>query len=103
RFAFVLRFLMRDWRAGELRLLVAAVTLAVGTVTGISLFVDRLSGALQSESATYLAADRVIASSHPIPDEFESAAKRFGLETARTLTFQSMVFAGERNQLVAVK
>ena len=94
---------MRDWRAGELRLLVAAVLLAVGTVTGISLFVDRLSGALQAESATYLAADRVISSSHAIPDEFEAAAKRLGLETARTLTFQSMVFAGDRNQLVAVK
>jgi putative ABC transport system permease protein len=77
--------------------------LAVGTVTGISLFVDRLSHALLSESATYLAADRVIASSRPIPDEFETAAQRLGLTTVRTLVFPSMVFAGERNQLVSVK
>ena len=90
RFTFVLRFLIRDWRAGELRLLVMAVLLAVGTVTGISLFVDRLSGALLAESATYLAADRVIASTHTIPDEFESAALRVGLTTARTMTFASV-------------
>ena len=103
RVQLVVRFLLREWRAGELRLLVAAVLLAVGTVTGISLFVDRLSGALLSESATYLAADRVIASSRAIPDEFETAAHQHGLATARTMTFPSMVFAGERNQLVSVK
>jgi putative ABC transport system permease protein len=103
RSGLVLRFLMREWRSGELGLLVSAVVLAVGTVTGISLFVDRLSHALLSESATYLAADRVIASSRPIPDEFVTAAQRLGLTTVRTLVFPSMVFAGERNQLVSVK
>ena len=103
RFGLVLRFLMRDWRAGELRLLTSAVLLAVGTVTGISLFVDRLTGALLSESATYLAADRLIVSTHAIPDEFAEAAARLGLETTHTMTFPSMVFAGDRNQLVSVK
>jgi len=98
-----MRFLLREWRSGELRLLVAAVLLAVGTVTGISLFVDRLSAALLSESSTYLAADRVVASSRVIPDAFEAAAKARGLATARTMTFPSMVFSGERNQLVSVK
>ncbi|MCX7065200.1 MAG: ABC transporter permease, partial [Proteobacteria bacterium] len=102
RFGLVLRFLMRDWRAGELRLLTSAVLLAVGTVTGISLFVDRLTGALLSESATYLAADRLIVSTHAIPDEFAEAAARLGLETTHTMTFPSMVFAGDRNQLVSV-
>jgi putative ABC transport system permease protein len=56
-----------------------------------------------SESSTYLAADRVVASSRPIPDEFEAAAKAARPATARTMTFPSMVFAGERNQLVSVK
>ncbi|HET6472409.1 MAG TPA: FtsX-like permease family protein [Pseudomonadales bacterium] len=97
------RFLMREWRAGELRLLAVAVLLAVGTVTGISLFVDRLGRALLSESSTYLAADRVVASSRPIPEDFDAAARRLGLATTRTMTFPSMVFAGERNQLVSVK
>src|SRR5262245_34290078 len=101
--ALVPRFLMREWRAGELRLLVVAVLLAVGTVSGISLFVDRLSRALLSESATYLAADRVIASSRPIPETFATSAQQRGLAAARTMVFPSMVFSAQRNQLVSVK
>jgi putative ABC transport system permease protein len=103
RASLVLKFALRDWRAGELRLLVAAVVLAVGTVTGISLFVDRLSGALLSESATYLAADRVVASTQAAPEAFVDAATRLGLDTARTMTFPSMVFADDRHALVSVK
>jgi putative ABC transport system permease protein len=103
RASLILKFALRDWRSGELHLLVSAILLAVGTVSGISLFVDRLSGALLSESATYLAADRVIASTQPTPDAFADTAARLGLSTAHTMTFPSMVFALDRNQLVSVK
>ena len=36
------RTLWRDWRAGELRLLVLAVTLAVAALTAVGFFADRL-------------------------------------------------------------
>ena len=58
--SLVLRLTARDWRAGELRLLLAALLVAVGTVSAISLFVDRLHRALLAESATFLAADAAI-------------------------------------------
>ena len=94
----------RDWRSGELGLLLAALLVAIGTVTAISLFVDRLHQALLLESANFLAADRYIGGSRPIPDEFRRAAEQRGLDAADVLSFPSMVFAGdERNQLVAVK
>ena len=64
-----LRLLWRDWRAGELTLLLASLVIAVGTVTTITLFVDRLQQALLAESATFLAADRVIQSTDTIDDE----------------------------------
>ncbi|NJN50496.1 MAG: hypothetical protein HC809_00555 [Gammaproteobacteria bacterium] len=103
RLALVLRLLARDWRGGELTLLIIALLVAVGTVSAISLTVDRLGRALVSESSNFLAADRLIASSREIPESFEITARTLGVDTARTLTFASMVYAGERNQLVSVK
>jgi putative ABC transport system permease protein len=102
--ALVLRLAWRDWRSGELGLLLAALLVAVGSVSAVGLLVDRLQQALLSESAEFLGADRYIASSAPIPDAFRTRALEFGLEISDTLSFPSMVFAGdERNQLVAVK
>nr|BAH89730.1 ABC-type transport system, permease component [uncultured bacterium] len=101
---FILRLAWRDWRGGELGLLVIALMVAVGTVTAVSLFVDRLHQALLKESATFLAADRYIGSSAEIPDAFRETARSLGLETADTLSFPSMVFTGDdRNSLVSVK
>jgi len=102
--AMVLRLAWRDWRGGELGLLVIALMVAVSTVTAVSLFVDRLQQALLNESSTFLAADRYIGSSQEIPVEFREAAQALGLQLADTMAFPSMVFAAdERNQLVSVK
>lgn len=100
----VARMAWRDWRSGELGLLLIALVVAVGTVTSVSLFVDRLHQALIDESADFLAADRRIGSTRPIPDEFREAARALGLEIADTMSFSSMVFVGdEKHQLVGVK
>jgi putative ABC transport system permease protein len=98
-----LRLLLRDWRAGELRLLLAALVVAVATVSGIDLFVDRLKGALYRESAQLLGGDAAIGGSQPLPDAWRPRAEALGLRTAATLTFTSMVFAGDASQLVAAK
>ncbi|MEM7101143.1 MAG: ABC transporter permease, partial [Pseudomonadota bacterium] len=102
-FALVRRMALRDLRSGEMGLLLVALVVAVGTVTSISLFVDRLHQALLQESANFLAADRQISSSQPIPEHFRTEATDRGLDLAETLVFPSMVFAGDANQLVAVK
>ena len=96
----------RDWRAGELRLLLAAILVAVGTVSAITFFVDRLHQALLAESTSFLAADRVLSGSQPIPDSFRDGAISQGLVISDTLLFPSMVYAetsAARNQLVSVK
>ncbi|MCB1691463.1 MAG: FtsX-like permease family protein [Pseudomonadales bacterium] len=98
-----LKLLWRDWRSGELTLLLLSLVIAVSTVTTITLLVDRLHKALLLESATFLAADRVIASGEPIDPVILERADALGLRRAQTLSFLSMVFAEDRAQLSSVK
>ena len=102
-FSLALKLLWRDWRAGELTLLLVSLIIAVSTVTTITLFVDRLQQALLKESATFLAADRVVVSSDPIADEVLARARELGLQQAQTVSFLSMVFSNDRAQFTAVK
>lgn len=99
-----LRLAWRDWRSGELALLLVALLVAVGAVTSISLFVDRLHQALLLESANFLAADRQVRASHPIADGLRHEARAHGLSLVDTMVFQSMVYGdAERHQLISVK
>ena len=97
------KLLLRDWRAGELTLLLASLIVAVSTVTTITLFTDRLQRALVLESASFIAADRVISSPRPIANEFMEKATELGLTQSRTLSFLSMAFVQNRSQFTAVK
>jgi putative ABC transport system permease protein len=100
----ILRLAWRDWRSGELGLLLIALMVAITSVTAVALLVDRLQQALLSESSDFLAADRYIGGSRPIPEQFRIAAAARGIDFVDTLSFPSMVFADEaRNQLVSVK
>ncbi|MFT6288739.1 MAG: putative ABC transport system permease protein, partial [Alcanivorax sp.] len=93
--------LARDWRGGELGVLVAALVLAVAVVSGISAFTTRLQSALEQESHRFLAADRVIRSSTDMPADWLQQADNTHLQYARTLTFPSMVFAGDEAMVLA--
>lgn len=97
------RLLARDWRAGEVRLLAAAVVIAVTAVCAVSWLADRVAGATGARAAELLAADRVVQTTEVIPSEWISQAHELGLTTVRTAEFPSVVLAGDRPQLVAVK
>lgn len=98
------RMLARDWRGGELGILVAALVLAVGVVSGISAFTTRLQNALEQESHRFLAADVVVRSSRELPAEWLARAADESLQVARTLAFPSMVYAGaDAMQLASIK
>lgn len=98
------RMLARDWRGGELGILIMALVLAVGVVSGISAFTSRLQNALEQESHRFLAADLVVRSSRELPGEWLDEGQSAGLAVATTLAFPSMVYASdEAMQLVSVK
>ena len=103
RFGLALKLLWRDWRSGELTLLLVSLIIAISTVTTITLFVDRLQQALLLESASFLAADVVISSSAPVRTEILEHAAEVGLNKAETLSFLSMVFSADRAQFSSVK
>jgi len=98
-----LRLLRRDWRSGELYLLSAALVLTVAAITAVGFFTDRIEGAMQRQGGELIAADLAIDASTRIADEIATEAERRGLRTARTLTFRSVVLAGDESQLVQVK
>ena len=98
-----LRLLLRDFRAGELGLLVAAIVIAVGSLTTVSFFTDRVQLALTQQSNQLLGADLTIVSDRPFSDEFEIEARRRGLAVTRSLRFPSMIAHGEDSLLVDVK
>nr|MCS5575547.1 hypothetical protein [Pseudomonadales bacterium] len=98
-----IKLLWRDWRAGELSLLLASLVIAVGSVTTVTLFVDRLQQALLAESATFLAADQVISSAEAIDPAILEEARSRGLLTSTTMGFLSMVFSEDRAQFTSVK
>jgi putative ABC transport system permease protein len=95
--------LVRDWRAGELRVLAAALAIAVASVTSVGFFADRVSQVLVRDAHQLLGADLVLVSDHPWKAEIARDMQSHGLQSAAGLNFISMAFAGERNHLAGIK
>lgn len=102
-----LRMTWRDWRAGELRFLLAALVVAVAALSSVGFFVDRMNSRLTRDASQLLGADLVIRSDNPLPDSWRDQATGMGLMTAQTVTFPSMASTGAGEQqdtrLTAVK
>src|SRR6188472_3217998 len=101
------RTLLRDLRAGELRLLMVAVTLAVAALTAVGFFADRLKGGLARDARQLLGGDAVVSSDNPTPQAFIDKARALGLQSVTTLAFPTMARApdakGGASKLVAFK
>jgi putative ABC transport system permease protein len=99
--------LWRDLRAGELRLLLVAVTLAVAALTAVGFFADRIKGGLQRDARALLGGDVVLSGDNPAPQSFKDKAAALGLQSATSIGFPTMVRAteaqGGASKLVALK
>jgi len=102
-FALSWQFTRRDWRAGELGLLIAALVVAAASISAVGFFVDRMRQALSLEARQLLGADLVIASDRRPEPAWSAEAQRRGLTVAQTVNFPSMVMAGGRPQLASIK
>ena len=97
----------RDFRAGELRLMMVAVALAVAALSAVGFFAQRLDAALLRDASQMLGGDVVIASDQPTPASFSQRAQALGLLQTSSASFPSMARAPEARggaaRLVAIK
>jgi putative ABC transport system permease protein len=101
--ALPLTMLLRDWRAGELRVLALALVIAVASVTSVGFFADRVWQALTREANQMLGADVLLVSDRPFASELREEIPRRGLARAEGVSFVSMALAGAATQLAGVK
>ncbi|WP_244140223.1 FtsX-like permease family protein [Caballeronia sp. BCC1704] len=96
----------RDWRAGELTMLLLALVLAVAALSSVGFLADRMRQGLARDARQMIAADFVVRADHPVDPMFAQEARALGLETAGTTIFPSMVSsAGQTplSRLAAIK
>jgi len=102
-FRLALNMALRDWRAGELRLLLAALVLSVAAISAVGFFADRLRAGMLQDSATLLAADITVSSDVPLAPAWRDEARQRGLRTAATSIMAGMASAGGHATLVSLK
>lgn len=102
-FALATRQLLRDARAGELRVLFFALVVAVAASTAIGYFGARLNAAMLLRATEFLGADLVLeGSAEATPAQIE-AGTRQQLDHARNVVFSSVIATDQGIQLASVK
>jgi len=95
-----LKLLWRQWKAGDLGILLLSTFLAVAIVTGLGLFTNRLSGAIKTQSNKLLGADLVMEANEPF--NFDLIEVPDAINSTVATEFRSMLSSGEQFQLCDV-
>ncbi|GAB2512412.1 ABC transporter permease [Lysobacter humi (ex Lee et al. 2017)] len=93
--ALAWRQLRRDLRAGEVRILLGALVLAVLAVTSVGFVTDRAARALAIEANRLLGGDAVVRGDGPPPKAILDAARAPGLRSTATRELTTMASVGE--------
>lgn len=101
--AMALRLLGREWKSGELGVLLLALTVAVSALTGVGFLVNRIGQAVDAQATEVLAADLRVESPRALPEAYRDEARRRGLASSQSTSILSMVFLGDVNQLSNVR
>lgn len=102
-FRLSLHLLRRDWRAGEWRVLLLALVLAVGSLATVGMFADRVRQALQQEATSLIGADLRITSRRSLPPVYRQRAEARGLRAVESRSFPSMVSFSEQALLSEIQ
>ncbi|MEO1581444.1 MAG: FtsX-like permease family protein [Pseudomonadota bacterium] len=102
-FRFALSGIARELRAGELLVLMAALSIAVASMTAIGFLTDRISRAVALQATEVLAADLRLSGGRPLAEARLVEAETQGLSTAYGINFPSVVFSEQTSTLAALK
>ncbi|WP_216252437.1 ABC transporter permease [Polynucleobacter sp. 71A-WALBACH] len=98
-----LQSIRRDLRSSELLALLVALTLSVAALSSVSFLADRMQRAFQFDARQLLAADLLLVSDQPLPEQFIQKAKEQELSSAQTIVFPSMATVGAQSKLASLK
>ncbi|WP_019570373.1 ABC transporter permease [Thioalkalivibrio sp. ALE11] len=99
-----LRGTRQEWRSAELRVLAAALVVAVAAVAAVGFFTDRVDRGMADEAASLLGGDLSVVARDPIPDEWVEQARERGLQQVRTAALPSVLFGAEdRSRLSSLR
>ncbi|MTV40278.1 ABC transporter permease [Duganella radicis] len=101
-FKLALKMTARDWRAGQLRFLLIALTVAVAALSATGFFIDRLRSGLDRDAHQLLGADVAVSADLPVRAAWRAQAEQRGLALTDAITFPSMAQAGEGEQSTSV-
>ncbi|MBK7251569.1 MAG: FtsX-like permease family protein [Gammaproteobacteria bacterium] len=97
-----LRALAREWKSGELGVLLLALAIAVAALTGVGFLVNRIGIVVERQASQVLAADLRVQGTQPLPESYFREAVRRGIAATRTSELLSVVFHGEATQLAGL-
>jgi putative ABC transport system permease protein len=97
-----MRMLSREWRSGELGVLLLALAVAVAALSGVGFLVSRISAAVSMQASQVLAADIRLESPQPIEEAVIGQARQSGLRVAYATSLLTVVFEGDQSQLTDI-
>jgi putative ABC transport system permease protein len=97
------RSLRREFLAGDLLTVFAALVLGVAAMTAVGTLVDRVTLALAASAAEVVGGDLGVRAREDLPAEFADEARRRGLRSARLVGFPTVLVHGEASQMATVK
>jgi len=84
-------------------LMLIATVITIAIVTSSQLITQRIGLLLDRQASELLAADLVIVSSSPLPENYRQQAEQQGLNVADTTSMRTAIFIGDEPQLVELK
>lgn len=94
------KMLIKDWKMGELKVLVASVLVAVASITTIGVFVERVQYSIERQASSILGGDRRVSSRIELDPSWRKEAEKRQLAVSEGISLVTMMSSDEKFQLV---